>query len=132
MYLLDTDTCIYWRNGTHPNLRERIARTPSSDLGTTAITAGELLFGVEHSTKRPTNREGTEDFLASIEVVPFTVEAARHYATIREDLTRRGALIGSNDLLIAATALAENATLVTNNVSEFSRVNGLRLENWAE
>lgn len=132
MYLLDTDICIYFTNATHPGVRARMLSTPSEDLGTTTITAAELLFGAAHSA-RPSEDLGTaETFLRSIKVVQFSLDAARHYARIRQNLGQRGQLIGEMDLLIAATTLAENATLVTNNVSEFSRVDGLQLENWAE
>ncbi len=118
--------------GDHPGVRQRVTSTPSEELGTTAITTSELLFGAAHSARPAENFQTIEDFLQSLNVVAFTLDASRHYAMIREDLVRRGQLIGEMDLLIAATARAENAILVTNNVREFSRVDGLRLENWTE
>jgi tRNA(fMet)-specific endonuclease VapC len=132
VYLLDTDICVYYLRGTHPNLSTRFTGTPDDQLGVTSITAGELLFGATHSSRPPTDLQKTESLLGWLRVAPFTLEAAHHYAVIREHLTRRGTLIGPNDLLIAATALAENATLVTNNVREFSRVPGLTVENWTQ
>ena len=69
-------------------------------------------------------------FLSHIEVVPVDATAAREYGSIRADLTRRGQLIGANDLLIAAHARALGLTLITNNTREFDRVEGLTVENW--
>ena len=69
-------------------------------------------------------------FLARIEIIPFGSDAAREYGMIRADLTKKGALIGANNLLIAAHAMALDLTLVTNNIREFERVEGLKLENW--
>ena len=132
MYLLDTDICVYYLRGTRPILSSRLTGTSEGELGVTAITAGELLFGGMHSSHPPTDLERTERLLGWLRIAPFTLVAAHHYAVIREYLTQRGMIIGPNDLLIAATALAENATLVTNNVREFSRVPGLSVENWTQ
>ena len=90
----------------------------------------ELEFGVCNSSRPEQNRLALMTFLSRIEVVPFGAEAAREYGSIRADLTRKGTLIGANDLLIAAHAKALGLTLVTNNTREFDRVEGLKVENW--
>jgi len=85
---------------------------------------------VENSASVEESLDRLERFLLPLEIVPFDTEAARHYGRIRSELKRLGGPIGSNDLLIAAHALALDATLVTNNVREFSRIGGLRVEQW--
>lgn len=94
------------------------------------IVVAELLFGCvkyPHRSKEPETRR----FIANLAVLPFSLPGAEAYARIRTDLERTGNRIGANDLLIAATALAHGATLVTRNVGEFSRVAGLAVESWS-
>ena len=100
------------------------------DYCISSITLAELEVGVYNSARPEQNQLALMTFLARIEVVPFDSEAAREYGIIRADLTRKGNLIGANDLLIAAHAKALDLTLVTNNTREFERVEGLKLENW--
>jgi len=99
------------------------------DVAIPAIVALELTFGALRSSK-PTESARVADFLSDFVVVPFGGPAVTKAAEIRFDLTRRGLMIGPYDLLIAATALAHDLTLVTHNVREFSRVQGLRIEDW--
>ena len=128
-YLLDTNICIYVINAKPPQVLERFRREAIGDIGISAITAAELAFGVAKSGSAR-NRAALEKFLAPLEIVPFDGEAIWHYGETRAGLEKRGLPIGSLDTLIAAHALALGATLVTNNGSEFSRVEGLRVENW--
>lgn len=93
-------------------------------------TTAELLFGVEVSPRRAQDAAALAAFLPYVEALAFTDEAAVHYAEIRADLKRRGAMIGANDLFIAAHARALCFALVTNNTAEFERVKGLGIENW--
>jgi tRNA(fMet)-specific endonuclease VapC len=94
------------------------------------ITKAELLYGVDLSPRRAQDAAALAAFLPYVEALDFSDDAALHYAEIRADLKRRGALIGANDLFIAAHARALELTLVTNNTAEFERVSGLVVENW--
>jgi tRNA(fMet)-specific endonuclease VapC len=95
------------------------------------ITRAELLYGVEVSPRRAQDAAALTAFLPYVDALDFGNDAAQHYAEIRADLKKRGALIGANDLIIAAHARALGLTLVTNNTAEFERVRHLTLENWA-
>ncbi len=129
-YLLDTDICSYIMKRSHPALLERIRSLPIADQALSVVTAAELLYGVKLSTKQKQAREAFNAFVRHLEVMEWPAEAAEHYADIRADLKRRGEMIGANDLLIAAHARSLKAILVTNNVREFGRVKGLKVENW--
>jgi tRNA(fMet)-specific endonuclease VapC len=129
--LLDTDICIYAINCKRPEVLSRVQSYSIGEVGITAITCAELRFGVENSARVDENMARLERFLLPLEIVPFDAEAARHYGRLRRELKLAGCPIGSNDLLIAAHALALTATLVTNNVREFSRIDGLCVERWA-
>ena len=96
------------------------------------VEKGEVVAVVGKSDNPEEGRYCVESLLAPLSIVPFDSRCAGFYAKLRADLKRRGSMIGPNDLLIAATALANGATLVTNNVREFSRVKGLTLESWAQ
>jgi tRNA(fMet)-specific endonuclease VapC len=95
-----------------------------------SVVRAELLFGAFRSKRQTQNLERTNAFLAGFQSLPFDDEAAYRYALIRAELSAKGQLIGPNDLLIAATALAHGAILVTHNSAEFSRVPGLLIEDW--
>lgn len=128
--LLDTDICIYAINRKRPEALTQVRGYPVGEVGISAITYAELRFGVENSARVEENMDRLERFLLPLEIVPFDAEAARHYGQLRHELKRAGCPIGSNDLLIAAHALALAATLVTNNVREFARIDRLRVEQW--
>jgi tRNA(fMet)-specific endonuclease VapC len=97
-----------------------------------SITLAELLHGVEKSSMISKNLRKVEDFVSRLEVLPYENTAASHYGDIRTNLEKKGIVIGVNDLHIAAHARSEGLVLVSNNVREFERVEGLRLENWIE
>ena len=128
--VLDTEICIYAINRKRPEILSRVRDYDIGQVGISSITYAELRFGVENSAKPEENLDRLERFLLPLEIVPFDTEAGRHYGSIRSELKRLGCPIGSNDLLIASHALALDATLATNNVREFSRVGGLRVEQW--
>lgn len=132
MYLLDSDICIHLMRGKLPYAYDLMRQGDPSMFGVPAIVEAELRTGAQKSDHPQKNKLLTERFLAPFVRVPFDSECAMAYAKIRVDLERRGERIGPNNILIAATALARGATLVTGNVREFSRVKGLDLENWAE
>ncbi len=129
-FMLDTDTCSYIMKRSHQPVLDRLRATPVGDTCISVITRAELLYGVAVSPKRAHDTAALEAFLPFVDVLDFTSDAATHYADIRADLKARGAMIGANDLLIAAHARAAALTLVTNNTAEFERVQDLAVENW--
>ena len=129
-YMLDTDTCSYIMKRSNPAVLRRLQAVPVTDVFMSVVTKSELLYGVEVSPRRGQDAGALAAFLPFVEVLDFPEAAAVHYAEIRADLKKRGALIGANDLLIAAHARCRGLTLVTNNTAEFERVKGLTLDNW--
>ena len=132
MWFLDTNTCIYFLNGTHSSVRDRLLSTPPVDISIPAIVKAELLVGASKSNQRDVVLEKVNRFLEPFDIVPFGDGTTLIYASIRATLESQGNIIGPNDLLIAATVLHHNGILVTNNVREFSRVPGLQIENWVD
>jgi tRNA(fMet)-specific endonuclease VapC len=128
--LLDTDICIYAINRRVAGPLARLRRYEVGEVGVSAITYAELRFGVEKSTRSQENMVHLEHFLLPMEILPFEAEAGRCYGRLRNELQRAGLAIGGKDLLIAAHALSLGVTLVTNNVREFDRLEGLRVERW--
>lgn len=131
-YLLDTNTCIYIIKRSPEQVMHRFKRLRVGDVGVSAITVCELQFGVANSSQPERNQQALTEFLGPLEVMDFPAPAAVTYGEIRAHLQRSGRPIGSYDLLLAAHALHENLTLVTNNLREFARVPNLRAENWLE
>lgn len=129
-YLLDTNICIYIAKHHPPEVRARFIRHASSELAMSVITLGELRFGAEKSHSPEQAKDTIDQLAALIQVAPLPDTAGEHYGLIRANLQRRGLPIGNNDLWLAAHALAADWTIVTNNTREFSRVEGLRVENW--
>jgi tRNA(fMet)-specific endonuclease VapC len=129
-YMLDTDTCSYIMRRSYDAVLRRLEQIPVGDVCISVITKAELLFGVEVSPRRRQDEAAVSAFLSYIEVLDFPDQAALHYAKIRAELKTRGAMIGANNLLIAAHARSLGLTLVTNNTREFRRVRSLSLENW--
>lgn len=130
MYLLDTNICIYIIRNRPVSVRERFNELSLGDVAISVITEAELRYGAAKSSYPEKNNEALTRFLLPFDILPFTSEAVTAYAAIRAALERKGTPIGAMDLLIAAQAQLLNATLVTNNMKEFGRVDGLQLENW--
>lgn len=130
MHLLDTNICIYHLKGTFPNLKTRLASHSPATVAIPAIVKAELYFGANKSQNKEKTLKALDAFLAPMAIIPFGDEESILYARIRADMETKGHSIGPNDLLIAATALARGAVLVTHNVKEFKRVNGLVWEDW--
>jgi tRNA(fMet)-specific endonuclease VapC len=132
-YLLDTNICIYAMKHHAPVLR-RMQSAKQDGLCVSAIVAAELAFGVARSAAehRERNQRSLQRFLAAIAVQAWPAEAIWVYGTMRESLKQAGTPIGELDLLIAAHAQTQGLILVTNNTREFERINGLKLENWAQ
>jgi tRNA(fMet)-specific endonuclease VapC len=129
-YLLDTNACIRLLNGTSPALVARIAGSDPTQIALCSVVKAELASGARRSARAAENLRLLENFFEPLASLPFDDACAERYGVIRSELESAGTPIGPNDLMIAATALANGATLVTNNVKEFSRVPGLRLEDW--
>jgi tRNA(fMet)-specific endonuclease VapC len=129
-YMLDTDTCSYIMKRSSTPLLEKLQTVALSDVCMSVVTKSELLYGVEVSPRRPQDAAAFEAFALHVQVLDFPDQAAAHYARIRADLKRRGAMIGANDLFIAAHARSLDLTLVTNNTREFGRIDRLSIENW--
>ena len=128
-YLLDTNICIYVIKRRPESLLERFNRN-ASHLAMSSITLAELMHGAEISSDPPRSLAVVENFCSRLEVLAYGPKAAQHYGQIRAALERRGTPIGVNDLHIAAHARSEGLTLVSNNLREFERVDGLLYENW--
>jgi len=132
VYLLDSNAISELIRNPHGAVYKeqlRVAADPANRLLASIITACEVRFGAFKKGFRRLN-ERVDELFATVKVVPFTSGADIAYAHLRSDLERRGQLIGPNDMLIAAHALALGAILVTDNVREFKRVKGLKIENW--
>lgn len=129
-FMLDTDTCSYIMKRSNDRLLKRLSRTPVSDVCISVITKSELLYGIEISPRRQQDQAALSSFLQYVEVLDFPDEAAADYAKIRAHLKMGGAMIGANDLFIAAHARSLGLTLITNNMREFKRVPKLSIENW--
>jgi tRNA(fMet)-specific endonuclease VapC len=130
-FMLDTDTCSYIMKRSHPLVLKRLQTVSVDDVCMSVVTKAELLYGVEVSPRRAQDAAALAAFLPFVEAIAFDEGAALHYAEIRADLKHRGAMIGANDLFIAAHARALGLTLVTNNTAEFERVKALTVENWS-
>jgi tRNA(fMet)-specific endonuclease VapC len=129
-YLLDSDICIFAMKHRPPALLRRLDRSaPVSAIS--VIVYGELWFGRTVGSHGDAASANLAALLESIEVLSLPVEAGTHYGAVRAALESAGTPIGTNDTWIAAHALADNLTVVTNNEREFRRVAGLRVENWS-
>lgn len=131
-YLLDTDICIYTIKTKPPGVAKRLSQAEPGSVGISAITYAELMTGAYKSLYIEDNLARLKQLATRLDIVAFDEKAASVYGQIRADLEKRGQGIGSLDLLIAASALARQLILVTNNTAEFSRIKGLELENWAD
>jgi tRNA(fMet)-specific endonuclease VapC len=128
--MLDTNICIAIMKKAYPQIRYRLEGLQVDDAGISSIVAAELWYGIAQSQRPKQNQEALRDFLRYVRVTDWPADAAPAYGKIRSHLREKGTPIGSMDLLIAAHALAVDAVLVTNNVSEFKRVPKLKIENW--
>ena len=129
-YLLDTNICIALIRNKPAALLQQLTSHQPGDVGISSITLAELVHGAEKSAQVERNMSALQQFLLPLELADFDQGAALAYGKIRADLERGGQTIGSMDMLIAAHALSLDVILVTNNMREFQRVNGLTLEDW--
>ena len=131
-YMLDTNICIYAIKHKPEKVFQELQKHDPSEICISSITYAELMHGVEKSTAVEKNRLALSLLLVNIEILSFDVNAANYYGKIRADLEKKGTPIGPLDMMIAGHAKSLDCFVVTNNVKEFARVEGLRIENWAD
>lgn len=132
MLLIDTNVCIAILRAKSPRVASRFRAAMALGIAVSSISAAELYYGLTRCAHPERERPNLENLLGSVTILPFGAAGAEAFALLRNYLERRGQIIGQFDLLIAAHAIAENATLVTNNTREFSRVPTLALEDWTK
>jgi tRNA(fMet)-specific endonuclease VapC len=130
-FLLDTNICIDIRRRRPPEVLERFGKLKLGDAALSVVTYGELIYGAQKSARREEATLLLQELTTFLHILPLPADAAQHYGAIRASLERRGETIGGNDLWIAAHALSQDLVLVTDNAREFSRVDGLEVQNWA-
>lgn len=129
-YMLDTNVCIDYMRGTDQGIKNRLLACKVDELCISSITLSELLYGVNRSSNPVKNRNALYKLLVKIEVIDYGTEASEFYGIIRNELVRRGMVIGALDMLIAAHAMSNKLVLITHNTSEFGRISGLEIEDW--
>ena len=129
-YLLDTNICIYAINGRDPNLTKKLLTILPDDIAVSSITVGELEYGAAKSKWGNRTRQTMYAFLSNFSILPFDNDDAVCFGNLRASLALAGTPIGAYDVMIAAQGLTKGLTVVTHNTGEFSRVPGLKLEDW--
>ena len=130
-YLLDTNICIYIIKYRPEIVRQHFEKhLPHRNILISVITLGELRFGAEKSQHKEKALKVIDELTSMIQVVELDENVAHHYAEIRQNFASKGQIIGANDLWLAAHACANHWVMVTNNEKEFTRVDGLKVENW--
>jgi tRNA(fMet)-specific endonuclease VapC len=128
-HLLDTNIVSYFIRGNHPAVRQHIERAPLDSLAVSTVTEAELLFWVLCRPGSTRTRVGVEDFLLRVPSLAWDTHAAQSYAQTRDTLKRKGHVLSTTDLMIAAHALALGLILVTHD-QVFAYVDGLKTEDW--
>jgi len=129
-FLLDTDACVRLLNERDSVLARRLASVPRETVVLCSVAKAELYYGAYRSARREQNLALLRRFFQEFSTLPFDERSEETYGRIRAELSARGASIGPNDLMIAAIAVAHDATLVTHNTREFGRVESLQMEDW--
>lgn len=129
-YLLDTNVCVDYLTGRYPAVVKRIQRSSPDDLHLSTVVVAELRYGADHSAHRRLNHGRIDVLIAEIDCLDFDLEAAAAYGRVRAALEAAGSPIGPNDMLIGAQALSSELILVTDNMREFRRIRGLKVETW--
>jgi tRNA(fMet)-specific endonuclease VapC len=130
MYLLDTNICIFAIKKKPENVLKVIREKAKQGIYISSLTIAELEYGVENSTQIENNRIALLKFISIFNILDFDDSDAIHYGKLKSKLKKAGRIIGPMDMLLAAQALSKEMTFVTNNVSEFNRVEGLKIEDW--
>lgn len=129
-YLLDTNACIRILNGSHQGVISRFQNESPDTVCLCSVVKAELLFGARKSQHVSRTLDRLDAFFAPFDSLAFDDDSAAHYGSIRAELEKVGAPIGANDLMIAAIARRRDLVVVTHNTHEFTRVVGLRVEDW--
>jgi tRNA(fMet)-specific endonuclease VapC len=129
-WMLDTNICIDIIKERPRSVLDRFKGHTVGDIGVSVVTLAELEYGVSASSRPARNREALDQFVSPLEVAPFDRDATAAYGRLRAALEKKGQMIGSMDLLIAAHAVSLDVRLVTHNAREFGRVPGLKIEDW--
>jgi tRNA(fMet)-specific endonuclease VapC len=129
--MLDTDMCIFTITRKPAHIK-RMFNTHIGQLCISAVTWGELICGAEKSEQVENNLATLDGFAARLEVLPFDKQASRQFGQVKAELELQGQKIGSYDAMIAGHARSQGLIVVTNNVREFKRVEGVRIVNWLE
>jgi tRNA(fMet)-specific endonuclease VapC len=129
-YLLDTNVCIQLLNNSKPSVKARLVAEQPTNVYLCTVVQLELIYGAYHSARTQDNLALLERFFSQFTILDFDDRSARIAGQVRAKLAELGTPIGPYDLQIAAIALANSLVLVTHNVSEFSRVNELKIEDW--
>ena len=128
-YMLDTNICIYVMKNYPLDLLKKF-NALADQLCISSITLGELHYGAEKSIRRAENLMAIEHFVARLDVLRFAHKAAAHYGQVRAELERAGTPCGPHDVQIGGHARSEGLIVITNNMREFTRMSGVRAENW--
>jgi tRNA(fMet)-specific endonuclease VapC len=129
-YMLDTNICSYVLRDRPPSVRKRFEKAGAGNLAISTVVLAELYFGAARHPKGDAIRREIDDFASRITILPWDENAADHYGEIRAVLEKKGTPIGAMDMMIAAHALSIGAVLVSNDVTYFDKVRGLRIANW--
>jgi len=129
-YLIDTNILIYLMDSKSVKVQEKFTAQSPDDFCVSVITVAELIYGAKKSKNIETNLNAVIKILSPFTIIDFSSEDAFAYGDIRAGLEKQGRVIGANDLLIASQALSRNLIVITANVSEYARVEGLKVENW--
>jgi tRNA(fMet)-specific endonuclease VapC len=132
IYLPDTNVLIQFLNPGQSPVKDHFLSVNALDIRLCSVVKAELYYGAMKSNRSTDNLVLLDEFFANFDSLPFDDDAARKYGEVRSALARRGTPIGPNDLMIASTALVHGAVVVTHNTREFSRVEGLKIEDWEE
>jgi len=132
LYMLDTNICIFLLGKKRKTYFDKLDRiqTKGHDIAISSIVLAELQFGIANSQRVEHNQRELNVLLSKLEVLSYDGKCAYFYGELRTALKKAGRLIGGNDLFIASHAMAEDAILITNNLQEFQRVKGLKIEHW--
>jgi len=128
-YMLDSSICAFIMNERH-GVVERFHQALPLGICVSTIVLSELEYGVRKSSAQERNRNKLNGLCSLLSIFSYDTQATAEYGLIRSELEKRGQVIGPLDMLIAAHAKSLDLTLVTNNVNEFMRVNGLKLKDW--
>jgi len=129
-YLLDTNTCIKYLNGTSESIKSEFQKHSFYEIALCSVVKAELLYGANKSGNPIKNLKKIKTFFKPLVSLPFDDNSAKIFGEVRADLAKKGTPIGPYDLLIASIALSNKLTLITNNTREFNRVRNLQIVDW--